>query len=79
MNSVAAVIVVMAYHHQQMMHERLREPDEHELWALGGTVNVDDSKALDLGELIVGFLYFMGFEFNYITTGASADWGFLTG
>ena len=51
--------------------------DEHELWALGGTVNVDDSKALDLGELIVGFLYFMGFEFNYITTGASADWGFF--
>ena len=41
-------------------------------------MNVDDSKALDLGELIVGFLYFMGFEFNYITTGASADWGFFS-
>ncbi|KAK8800014.1 hypothetical protein WA588_002833 [Blastocystis sp. NMH] len=67
MNSVAAVIVVMAYHHQQMMHERLREQ-----------MNTSyDSKALDLGELIVGFLYFMGFEFNYITTGASADWGFF--
>lgn len=25
----------------------------------------------------MGFLYFMGFEFNYITTGASADWGFF--
>lgn len=36
MNSVAAVIVVMAYHHQQMMHERLREQMNTSCELLGG-------------------------------------------
>ena len=41
-------------------------------------ISVDEAKSLELGELILGMLHFLGFEFNYITTGASADLGFFS-
>ena len=80
MNSVAAVIVVMAYYQQQLLHSDVTHEQTVNRNCESDFVNwcVDESKSLELGELILGMLYFLGFEFNYITTGASADLGFFS-
>lgn len=41
-------------------------------------MRVVSAKKRELGTLIVGLLYYLGFEFNYVTTGASADMGFFS-
>ncbi|KAM7457451.1 hypothetical protein BLSTO_01787 [Blastocystis sp. subtype 1] len=69
MNSVAAVIVAMAYFHD---------------WKESGNHQTDEEynvsykkKKQELGNLIVGLLYYLGFEFNYVKMGVSADLGFF--
>lgn len=41
-------------------------------------MRVVSAKKRELGTLIVRLLYYLGFEFNYVTTGASADMGFFS-
>lgn len=41
-------------------------------------MRVVSAKKRELGTLIVQLLYYLGFEFNYVTTGASADMGFFS-
>lgn len=38
---------------------------------------IDKKKKQELGNLIVGLLYYLGFEFNYVKMGVSADLGFF--
>ena len=69
MNSVAAVIVVIAFFHDWI---KMQEGSYD-------TLNSSfTAKKRELGTLIVQLLYYLGFEFNYVMTGASADTGFFS-
>ena len=38
---------------------------------------IDKAKKRELGELILGLLFYLGYEFNYLKTGVSADIGYF--
>ena len=38
---------------------------------------IDKAKKRELGELILGLLFYLGYEFNYLKTGISADIGYF--
>lgn len=89
MNSVAAVIVVFAlplcscltrrfFHDWMNRHEQALSAMNASCKRRERGLRVVSSKKRELGTLIVQMLYYLGFEFNYVTTGASADLGFFS-